>query len=1458
MGTEREDNIFLRGGGEMGKLIRAKDWENTALGDPSTWPQPLKTMVGVLLENPFGMYIAWGKEYTQIYNDGYRPILGATKHPQALGNSTKETFSEIWPIIGPMLDGVMEGEAVRFSDLMLPLNRNGYLENCYFDFSYSPIRLATGEVGGVLVTVIETTSKKIAENDPIENKNDLEFVIEAAQLGTYDYNPLTNTFSGNARLKEWFGYPPEEKITFNQAMAAIAETDRERVSQAINKVLKYSSGGIYDIEYTIVNAVTKEETIVHAKGKARFNEEKFAYRLNGTLEDVTERVLARKKIEENERNLRLMILQAPVAISIFRGANYTVEIANKYALELWGRKEEEVLKIPLFEAMPEIASQGIKELLDGVFSTGNRFATPERPVQLLRNGVLETVYIHFSYEALYDTNEEINGIMAIGYDVTPQVEARKTVEESEKRYHNLINSSPSSIAILSGKDLVITIANDIIIEYWGKGKDVLGKPYFELLPEMAEQGYVEVFEKVFETGIPFTAIETPVRILQHGKMTMKYYNFNVYPQRDLEGNINGLGIIATEVTSQAILNNKIKESEQNIRALVESAPFPIGVFVGEEMRISLANQSIMDAWGKGNDVVGKRYSDILPEFGNQHIFEQIRKVLRTGVPFHAKNQKVDIVKNGELKPYYYNYSFTPLLDASGKVDAVMNTAAEVTELHEAKQKVEEALSEIKLFKFMADTAADPFILMEEDGSFTYLNNSALEKWGYTEQEMSLLKVPDVDTVFDDKKYREAFQRAQREKIPPFETMHKNKQGHIYPVEINMGGVQVDQKNLLFAVARDISERKKAEQDVIEAFQKVEESEKRFRDSVKQAPLGIVIFRGSENVIEVANESYLQIIDKTEDQFVGKPLFETLPEVRTKIAPIIEGIYKTGNAFYGYEFPVDLNRHGKTEKSFFNFVYHPLKENNTITGIMVVATEVTATVKAKHIIEENEDKLKLIIEASELGIWDLDLKTQEMVASERCYNILGFANKKSLTQEELIAHVHPDDVKLRAEAFEKAYVEGSLHYQIRIVWEDQSLHWKDVKGKVYYDENNKPERMLGTVRDITEERTFHQQLLEREEKFRLLADSMPQFVWTSDPEGNLNYFNQSVFDFSGLTLEQIKRDGWQQIVHPDDKEENIKQWMEAVRSGKDFLLEHRFRKHNGEYRWQLSRAIPQKDADGTIKMWVGTSTDVQEQKMFTTELEKLVQLGTNELQQKNMALEKINKELQSFVYISSHDLQEPLRKIQIFASRIIETEYDVLSENGKKYFTRMHKSANRMQNLIQDLIAYSRTNDQEIKYEIVDLLEIIEDTKETLTEELEQSDVTFELNNLGKVKVVLVQFRQVVLNLISNSIKFAKKDQPVHIKISCESIKGKETGIEALNVDQNYNHIQYCDNGIGFDQQYSKKIFEVFQRLHNKEAYTGTGIGLAIVKRIIENHEGVILATGQLNKGATFDIYIPEP
>ena len=372
MSIDNSQHYFLENGGEMGQIIRATDWSTTPLGDPGTWPQPLKTMVSVMLNNPLAMYIAWGKEHTQIYNDGYRPILGMNKHPKALGISTAETFGEIWDSVQPMFNDVMTGKAICFNDYMVPIDRNGYIENCYFDSINSPIKLESGAVGGILVTITETTGKKKAENDLEDNKHALEFIIEASQLGTFEYNPITNELSSNQRLKTLLGISSDSHV-LEYALSTIVKEDRAQVAHSIKHALQYASGGYYDMEYSIVNPISKKEFIIHAKGKAWFNEDKIAYRLNGTLEDVTERVMAAKKIEESERSLKLMILQAPVAISIFRGTDYKVEIANKYALELWGRTEEEILNISVFESMPELLSQGIKEFLSGVSTTGKRF-----------------------------------------------------------------------------------------------------------------------------------------------------------------------------------------------------------------------------------------------------------------------------------------------------------------------------------------------------------------------------------------------------------------------------------------------------------------------------------------------------------------------------------------------------------------------------------------------------------------------------------------------------------------------------------------------------------------------------------------------------------------------------------------------------------------------------------------------------------------------------------------------------------------------------------------------------------------------------------------------------------------------------------------------------------------------------------------------------------------------------
>jgi len=247
---------------------------------------------------------------------------------------------------------------------------------------------------------------------------------------------------------------------------------------------------------------------------------------------------------------------------------------------------------------------------------------------------------------------------------------------------------------------------------------------------------------------------------------------------------------------------------------------------------------------------------------------------------------------------------------------------------------------------------------------------------------------------------------------------------------------------------------------------------------------------------------------------------------------------------------------------------------------------------------------------------------------------------------------------------------------------------------------------------------------------------------------------------------------------------------------------------------------------------------------------------DELEAKNAELEKMNKELQAFAYISSHDLQEPLRKIQTFATRIIEKELDTLSNNAKEQFTRMQIAAKRMQTLIEDLLAYSRTNSFDRKFENTDLNKIVDEVKEDLKEDLKLKHATIEYDKMCEVNIIPFQFRQLMHNLIGNALKFSSPDHPPHIKIASEIAKGKELKNDKLTPQNKYCHISIADNGIGFERQYSEKIFDVFQRLHGKNEYKGTGIGLSIVKKIVENHNGIITAKSELGKGARFDIFIP--
>ncbi len=257
------------------------------------------------------------------------------------------------------------------------------------------------------------------------------------------------------------------------------------------------------------------------------------------------------------------------------------------------------------------------------------------------------------------------------------------------------------------------------------------------------------------------------------------------------------------------------------------------------------------------------------------------------------------------------------------------------------------------------------------------------------------------------------------------------------------------------------------------------------------------------------------------------------------------------------------------------------------------------------------------------------------------------------------------------------------------------------------------------------------------------------------------------------------------------------------------------------------------------------------------------IANNELAFQNIEKEKraselliSNKEIESFSYISSHDLQEPLRKIQTFSGRIFVEEYDNLSAMGKYYVERTKLSALHMQTLINDLLAYSRTKTIQRKFVNSDLNKIVKEAIKMLKEEIQEKQATIDVDELGTGNVIPFQFRQLIQNLISNSLRYSVEEIKPHIIIKSEFIKYDESDLKSLVLMCDHYHIIICDNGIGFDPKFNDKIFEIFQRLHHKNEYTGTGIGLTIARKIVENHNGIITANGQLRKGAQFDIYIP--
>ncbi len=438
--------------------------------------------------------------------------------------------------------------------------------------------------------------------------------------------------------------------------------------------------------------------------------------------------------------------------------------------------------------------------------------------------------------------------------------------------------------------------------------------------------------------------------------------------------------------------------------------------------------------------------------------------------------------------------------------------------------------------------------------------------------------------------------------------------------------------------------------------------------------------------------------------------------------------------------------------------------------------------------------------------------------------------------------------------------------------------REESGKIY--------GIIHTATDITSQVQARRALEVQQQQFKAMLEGSLLLKCLLDPKGSITFQNQRFGEYTGFTLEQSQRKGWQSLFSDQDYRKIEKIASEGIRTQKGFTCESRLRRHDGEYCWHEIEFVPLFDGNQQLTGWVCRATNIHERKNLQHHLEYLVQERTEELEASLEELQALNEELgasneelqasgeelsesnqqlslsndrlQRFAYVASHDLQEPLRKIQTFGSLLSQRYGHALGDQGLSLLTRMSKAGEQMSTLIQDLLAYSRISGQGEQFQVVSLHQVLTSVTETLEISIEQTQAIIEIDALPAILGDEGQLGQLFQNLLSNAIKFAKPGERPHIRITTQ-IRLREqlpSHVEPLSKADRFHQVSVIDRGVGFNEQFLDRIFEVFQRLHDKKIYNGTGIGLAICQRVMENHGGAITAESIPEEGARFHVYFP--
>lgn len=765
----------------------------------------------------------------------------------------------------------------------------------------------------------------------------------------------------------------------------------------------------------------------------------------------------------------------------------------------------------------------------------------------------------------------------------------------------------------------------------------------------------------------------------------------------------------------------------------------------------------------------------------------------------------------------------------GPIRHPQNRIEEIDEIEEIEE-IQKNKKSKSIYQFIAENSSDMICLVNTEGVYQYVTPSSKKNVGYEPEELlgktfyEFLHSDDLKTV------KESF--SQYVKTPYDITLanrFKTKSGEFKWLENTSVPVKNEKGETegVLSTLRDITERKRTEEELSRLNQELEKRviERTKELKKKQGLLQLITdsipiliaFINPDLRIQLVNKTYHNWFGNGANTLIGKPLIEVM--IENNLKGIMEAFQKMDDRQEFYEDEIkDVS--GKTRYLKSSIIQDKDSEGK-VNGYISVSIDITDEKTIQMKAEEINERLLTVLNNAPIVFWAINLDGILTTAEGKALKNLGFTSSELLgtsiydivQDPVIIEKIHKS---LRGESFVVFNRFREVYFQ------SFYLPLKNSKGEII--------GLAGISTDISDRVKMEEALQASEAKYKSMAEGLPQLIWTALPNGDSDYYNQNWYQYTGQTEEEAMKQGWRLVVHPDDVNKLAK-WKYSLQTGKQLENEIKLRRKDNMYRWHLVRAWPVESEKGKIIKWVGTCTDIHDQK------EK-----SEELKLKNKQLIKTNNDLDTFVYTASHDLRAPISNMEGLINAI---ESDISPECEKDIQVILKMTDNSLQKLkrtISELTEISRIQRNENgDVDNLDIEQTIEEFKSEYKDQIIQNKAEIILNlDIKNIRFSRKNFRSIIYNLLSNAIKFKSPERNVRI-----NIRTKLT-------DKNNVLMTIRDNGIGFDLRQKDKIFSMFKRLHTH--VEGTGVGLYIVKRLMENSKGKIDVESAIGKGTCFKLY----